>query len=216
MIFLKKAIRFYSLNFILILASLSQSQWKCLLPVVLMLIWFTWELVIEVKYSVARPLSVISSKDGYSRQLLVAVRDISIALPLLWHLYANPGQSASQLSLYLGLIFYVSGIFLRFYAMSTLKNYFTMVINVGDKQNIVTTGPYSRIRHPGYLALMMIYLAPTLIISNNFFMLLAMFFLSFLALSYRIFLEEKMLLIKFKDEYQAYCMRVKGALFPRG
>lgn len=51
----------------------------------------------------------------------------------------------------LALLIMVFGIALRLWAARTLGEYYTRTLLATDKQRVVTAGPYTIIRHPGYL-----------------------------------------------------------------
>ena len=77
------------------------------------------------------------------------------------------------------------------------------------KQKFVSDGPYRRIRHPIYMAFLMI-LGSTLFISANWFIGLAWIGMT----ASRIRFEEEIMVERFGDEYLEY-MRGTGGLFSR-
>jgi protein-S-isoprenylcysteine O-methyltransferase len=51
----------------------------------------------------------------------------------------------------LGIILIITGSIIRINAIVTLKNAFTVNLAISDKQKLIETGIYKRIRHPAYL-----------------------------------------------------------------
>jgi protein-S-isoprenylcysteine O-methyltransferase Ste14 len=47
---------------------------------------------------------------------------------------------------------FAAGIILQSAAMWTLRGFYTVRLGVKSGQRLVTTGPYRRVRHPGYLS----------------------------------------------------------------
>ncbi|MFA0834075.1 MAG: isoprenylcysteine carboxylmethyltransferase family protein [Methanobacterium formicicum] len=81
-----------------------------------------------------------------------------------------------------------------------------------ENQELVTTGIYSRVRHPFYLSILVLFLGVA-IISQNLWGLI--FFILFIAgLIIRMKKEEKELILKFGEEYIEYINKTPR-LFPR-
>jgi protein-S-isoprenylcysteine O-methyltransferase Ste14 len=77
---------------------------------------------------------------------------------------------------------------------------------------LITTGPYSHIRHPLYLTYLVFNFITTLIAANWFFFLVILFGL--VSLYPRIQAEERMLLEEFGEAYRRYMQRT-GRLIPK-
>jgi len=85
-------------------------------------------------------------------------------------------------------------------------------LQLRDGRHLVTTGPYARVRHPLYTAMLGLSVAFALVTANWIFVLLAA--LGIGGVVARVPREEQMMLEEFGDEYRAY-MRVTGRYFPR-
>jgi protein-S-isoprenylcysteine O-methyltransferase Ste14 len=104
-----------------------------------------------------------------------------------------------------------SGLIVRIHSMMTLKRYFTYAVAKVDDQQLVDTGLYQFIRHPGYLGQMMIFLGISISLSN-WLSLLAMFIPITIGYGYRIRVEEMFMLEQFGKKYSDYQKRTKRIL----
>lgn len=93
----------------------------------------------------------------------------------------------------IGVIFIITGIM-------TLGEYFTASIN---PKGLVTHGIYSKIRHPIFIGVILVYFGLEFIFQSVYGLLLVIFVLIPFYI-YSAIEEEKMLSKKFKDQYTAY------------
>jgi len=114
-----------------------------------------------------------------------------------------------------GLVLAADAIVLLGYALVFLvfkeNSYAGRTIRVEKGQKIVTTGPYSLIRHPMYAGTLLMYLATPIALGS--YVAIWPFLLMIPLLVYRIRNEEKVLK-KGLDGYQEYCRKVKYRLVP--
>ena len=78
---------------------------------------------------------------------------------------------------------------------------------------LITTGPYSSVRHPMYTAIFGFAMGLALLTANGLFVILAL--LVIVGLIVRVPREEQMMVEAFGEEYRAY-MRRTGRFFPKG
>ena len=90
---------------------------------------------------------------------------------------------------------------------------FSPKLRIKKEQTLITTGPYKRIRHPMYVAFILLHIAVFLIVANwiigvtwNVFIILI--------IAIRVKPEEKMMEERFGDEYSEYMKRT-GRFLPR-
>jgi protein-S-isoprenylcysteine O-methyltransferase Ste14 len=102
-----------------------------------------------------------------------------------------------------GILAMLLGIVLRWWAFRTLGEYYTRTLRISADQTIVRRGPYKLIRHPGYLASLMMWLGAALATGNWLAFVIVLVAL-FYAYHYRIQAEEQMLLTLQNREYEAY------------
>jgi protein-S-isoprenylcysteine O-methyltransferase Ste14 len=106
----------------------------------------------------------------------------------------------------LGVIFTVIGLMIRIHSILTLKQYFTYFVAKVDNHQLVETGLYKVIRHPGYLGQLMIFLGISISLSN-WLAILAMMLPVALGYGYRIKVEEKFMLEQLGKDYLNYQAR---------
>jgi protein-S-isoprenylcysteine O-methyltransferase Ste14 len=96
---------------------------------------------------------------------------------------------------------------LRVSSMRTLGEFFTRTLVTFDDQQLVERGPYRWLRHPGYLARLLVFLPGILVLSAN------ALYVALVAAIYtevyrrRTAAEEAMLLARFGDAYAGYRRR---------
>jgi protein-S-isoprenylcysteine O-methyltransferase Ste14 len=113
-----------------------------------------------------------------------------------------------------GTILAVCGLALRMWAVLTLKHRYTRTLLIQDDHSIERGGPYRFARHPGYLGSLLTLNGVALASGNSvtfFISLLA----TFAAYSYRIRVEDRMLVAELGPAYDEYRRQV-GALTPWG
>jgi protein-S-isoprenylcysteine O-methyltransferase Ste14 len=94
----------------------------------------------------------------------------------------------------------------------TLGKEWSSPLRIRERHHLVTTGPYARIRHPIYTALLSFLASITLISADWLFV--AVLVLSIVDLTLRMPREEQMMIATFGEEYEAYRQRT-GRLLPR-
>jgi protein-S-isoprenylcysteine O-methyltransferase Ste14 len=98
------------------------------------------------------------------------------------------------------------------WSQATLGKAWSPHLQMREEHHLVTTGPYARIRHPIYLALIGFLTGIALVTANWFFV--ALLVVSIVVLALRIPKEEQMMIEDFGEEYKAYMHRT-GSLFPK-
>jgi protein-S-isoprenylcysteine O-methyltransferase Ste14 len=112
-----------------------------------------------------------------------------------------------------GLAVAVCGGILWVYTVQHLGRNLTDTVVTRRQHVLVTTGPYRWVRHPFYIACLLMLLGVSLTMAN-WFILLASSILWFAFLFPRTRIEEQNLLDRFGDDYRNYAQRV-GRFVPR-
>jgi protein-S-isoprenylcysteine O-methyltransferase Ste14 len=113
----------------------------------------------------------------------------------------------------LGFILIAFGLFIRIKSLLTLKHYFTYTVTKVEKHELIETGLYKTIRHPGYLGQLIIFtgIATTL---SNWLSVVLMLIPVLTGYIYRIKVEEKFMSKQFGEEYILYQKRT-NRLIPK-
>jgi protein-S-isoprenylcysteine O-methyltransferase len=102
-----------------------------------------------------------------------------------------------------GIAIMFCGITLRVWALQTLGKFYTRTLRVTESHKVVQEGPYKRVRHPGYLGVILVLVGAGLA-TVNWIAAVIVTLITLTAYRYRITSEEDMLLTSFGDQYREY------------
>ena len=97
------------------------------------------------------------------------------------------------------------------WVQATLGRQFSAQLQIRKEHELITTGPYARVRHPLYTAIIGIGVAFALVTANWLFVIMAVWVA--VGLAARIPKEERMMIDEFGERYREY-MRHTGRLLP--
>jgi len=100
---------------------------------------------------------------------------------------------------------------LKWWAMLTLDEYWSVQIEIRESHKLIKDGPYRYLRHPAYLSNLMAYLGVPLI-ANAYYTLIGALIIYVPFNLIRLHLEEKELVKKFGEEYEDYRKKVPALL----
>jgi protein-S-isoprenylcysteine O-methyltransferase Ste14 len=106
-----------------------------------------------------------------------------------------------------GAVLCIAGLGFCIWARFTLGRNWSGVVTLKGGHELITSGPYALVRHPIYTGLLTMFVA-TVIVRGHVAGLIAMPFV-FVSLWIKLRHEEKLMLMKFPNEYAAYQQRVK-------
>ena len=153
---------------------------------------------------------------------LLAIASMIVAtygnlIAALLYLFESPWINWSYFHFPLGLR--VVGIILGIFSISylywvgrTLANFYSYTVEIQEDHRLITTGPYSNVRHPMYTGTLLFLFSQVLVSDNWLFLVILLSLIPFLHV--RIEKEESLLLERFGEEYAAY-MRRTGRILPR-
>jgi len=102
-----------------------------------------------------------------------------------------------------GLVLGAVGLVVRYVAFTTLGRFFSRILREVEDHQLVTSGIYGYIRHPGYLSDFLIFIGAALAMGNLIVMIvIPVTFVA--AYAYRIHIEEEMLIGIFGERYREY------------
>ena len=107
-----------------------------------------------------------------------------------------------------GLLLTAAGLAIRLWSIHALSANFSYVVHVGEKQTLVTRGPYRLVRHPAYLGLLLYFTGLPVILCDSWALLLILAYVV-PAVVRRIWREERWLAERFGAEFAAWKSRTK-------
>lgn len=148
------------------------------------------------------------SSDRFSVWLILVMSLVSVVVPVVHWGYFLPEKSNYNWAFFTGAAMIVAGISFRAMAVRYLGKYFTATVQIKDDHHLITSGPYSIVRHPSYTGAFLAIVAGGVVLGS-----LMGFIISCIAMMIayyvRIGIEEKELTERFGDEYRLYQQRTK-------
>jgi protein-S-isoprenylcysteine O-methyltransferase Ste14 len=146
-----------------------------------------------------KPLKDVSSLTNFA---LIPVAGIAI-----WLGYARIGVLPHWL-FYPGLMVFVLGLAFTVWSYRTLGRFFSLEVQVQRTHEVVDTGPYRLLRHPGYAGVLFGFTGLGLAL-QSWVSVLVLLLATTAALAYRAQIEEKFLVAELGDAYVRYMARTK-------
>lgn len=150
----------------------------------------------------------LTSKRGDRGSMLIIWVVILTSLTAGFFYAGRRYHMTSYLSSILGIAIYLAGMIIRWLSILQLKDAFTVDVAVSKGQQLKKDGFYRTVRHPSYLGILLIIIGLG-IGMNNIISFLITVVPVFIALSYRINVEEKLLNEFFGNEYREYSLLTK-------
>lgn len=121
-------------------------------------------------------------------------------------------ESATPWLKAIGVIFFGTGVFLRYWGIIHLKTQFTRHVTVQQGDGIVSTGPYRKLRHPLYTGLLLIAVGMALFFQSIIMAVIGGVLVGW-TLVRRMDGEEELLIKEFGEEYREW-MKRRARLIP--
>lgn len=147
----------------------------------------------------------VRSDRGSGLLILISVfGSISIA-----NVFARSGFAVLPVAaFYVGLAMMVMGMAVRFWAVASLRTFFSYTVQIKEGHHVIASGPYRFVRHPAYAGSLLTMVGVGFALqSGGAVLLIAIVFLA--AFGYRIQVEERALVGSLGEEYLSYAKRVK-------
>ncbi|MFK4291310.1 protein-S-isoprenylcysteine O-methyltransferase Ste14 [Bacillus sp. RC240] len=103
--------------------------------------------------------------------------------------------------LFLGVIIGLIGVWIRFSSMKILGRFYSRNVGMQGGHKLIQNGLYKYVRHPGYLGSFLTFLGFAI---SSFIAIIINIILFFLVYSYRIKIEERILITLFGEQYKQY------------
>jgi protein-S-isoprenylcysteine O-methyltransferase Ste14 len=151
-----------------------------------------------------RPTEVRSDRGSGLLILLAIFGSISVA-----NAFAASGIALlPKASFYIGVAMMLLGMAFRFWAVSTLRSFFSYTVQIKEGHRVIESGPYRFVRHPAYTGSLLTIVGVGFALQSwGAVLLIAIVFL--VAFGYRMQVEERALVASLGDEYLSYAKRVK-------
>lgn len=146
--------------------------------------------------------SVKKKRDKGSMVLLWVVITISLTIGFNLADYRT-WNSMNNFIASLGLLLFSLGLIIRWATIIQLKKAFTVDVAINQEHELKTDGLYKILRHPSYFGLLLMFSGLS-IGMNSLLSFLVITLPVFLAISYRIYVEEAVLLEEFGAKYEEY------------
>jgi protein-S-isoprenylcysteine O-methyltransferase Ste14 len=160
------------------------------------------------KDSVAKSLKTTEHDKGTSRlmQVVGVVFVVVLLLTVLLNQFRIGIVEPHLVFTAIGVALMATGVVLRAVAMRTLGKFFTRTLQIREGHHVVSDGIYRRVRHPGYLADIILFIGSGIATSNviTTVVILGVILPAFLR---RIAAEEQMLTDQLGQEYTDYKTR---------
>lgn len=109
---------------------------------------------------------------------------------------------------YAGLAMILLGIAFRFWAVASLRSFFSYTVQIKEGHHVIESGPYRFVRHPAYAGSLLTIVGVGFALQSwGAVLLIAVVFLA--AFGYRMRVEERALVDSLGEEYLSYSKRVK-------
>lgn len=164
-------------------------------------LWLLWGVVLGSGRGVGRA----SIHEQRQHRVVVLQGALCFALMMLapWEYvtFGGPLPREGPLPL-VGVLLFAAGVALQWLALRELGSFYTSRLGIQEGHRMVTSGPYSLVRHPGYLSSLATVAGMAL--SMGSLLTIGATVLSVIVVVWRIRGEEEMLVEAFGDEYRAY------------
>jgi len=167
-------------------------------------IWFISEIAINRVFR--SPGHDHNDQDKGSLQLIWVIVYVAIAIGIFCAVSIDTPLSHGLVLPGVGLLLILLGMGLRFFSIYALGGFFTVEVAIQTHHTIKTDGIYRRIRHPSYAGSLLSFTGFGISL-NNWVSVLVIVCLVFLAMRYRMAIEERVLLEQFGREYADYMER---------
>jgi protein-S-isoprenylcysteine O-methyltransferase Ste14 len=174
--------------------------------IVVSLLWLGSEIILT---RIKRSQPTDAQLDKFSIRKLWITIFVSVNLGVLvGHQPIGFFEGVSRIFPIAGITLIICGLFIRWFAILSLKRQFTVDVSIRKDHRMIKEGIYRFIRHPAYAGSLLSFLGLGLYFSNYLSMLI-IFVPICVAFLHRIRVEEEALIHAFGSEYLDYCASTK-------
>jgi protein-S-isoprenylcysteine O-methyltransferase Ste14 len=186
-------------------------SYKLIIIIAFSYLYGFFEIFMSVRQRLKRKSSIVSSGDKGSIWIMIILTAIgytlsfSIAATKFGRIYYWDIFFAA------GVLLIIIGMIIRIKAILELKQHFTYTVTEIENHELIETGLYKSIRHPGYLGQLLIFMGTSISLSN---WLSVVFMMIPVLLGYqnRIIVEERFMIKQLGQKYIDYQKRTKRVI----
>ncbi|RKP57988.1 isoprenylcysteine carboxylmethyltransferase family protein [Cohnella endophytica] len=148
-----------------------------------------------------KPIKEVTTKDNSNKIIGMTLLGMIVVPSFIFYEFAN-----SKLIIYLlivGMLMSCVGVWIRFSAIRVLGRFYSRKVGFQEEHKVIQVSWYKYIRNPGYLGTLLTYLGFA-ISTSSWISVIVNIALYFLAYTYRMNIEERVMKSEFKDEYIQY------------
>ena len=167
-----------------------------------------FEIFMGVRQRLNRKRDIVSSGDKGSIWILFLL--IAVGYYLAFRIGATKIGRIYHWDLFfgIGVVFIITGMVIRIVSILKLKQHFTYTVTKIENHELIETGFYKIIRHPGYLGQLIIFMG-TAIAFSNWLSVIAMMIPVVIGFINRIKVEERFMIKQMGEKYIDYQKRTK-------
>ena len=147
---------------------------------------------------------------GFMSLIIFVAAFFIISLSVGYYIFTD--NMINPTILYIGLLIFILIHIIRILVTRKMKKSYNLYITPTEKSQLITTGANNIVRHPIYL-LYTLEITALLMVWFNYIGFIALM-IDIIATLHRINEEEKLLMNKFKTDYENYKRKVKFKIFP--
>ena len=173
--------------------------------IIFCLIWIISEIILN-KMTILKKSDDTKISDNNSLAVIWIAVFLSVIISVFFAEFLKIGNISKYELLFtiLSLLLIIIGSLIRYKAISILKKAYSVNVSVSKDQKIIKKWLYKKIRHPGYLGMLISFTGLGLSF-RNIYAFFAVIIINIISLLNRICLEEKVMKEHFGNEYENYC-----------
>ena len=181
---------------------------KLLIIIAFSYLYGFFEISMSIRQRLGRKKEIVNKGDKGSIWILIGLTAVGYFLAFNFASH-KMGRIYHWDALFIaGAIVVITGLIIRIVSIQTLKQHFTYTVTRIQGHELIQSGLYKHIRHPGYLGQILIFTGTALALSN-YLSVLSMIIPMLLGYLNRIRVEEKFLTGQLGEKYLDYQTRTK-------
>jgi len=188
-------------------------SYKLIIIIAFSYLYGFFEILMSFRQRLKRKSKVVSSGDKGSIWIMIIL--IAVGYSLSFIIGATKiGRIYHWDAFFVaGILLIIIGLIIRIIAILELKQHFTYTVTEIENHELIETGLYKNIRHPGYLGQLLIFIGTAISLSNWLSVVFMMIPVLFGYIN-RIVVEERFMITQLGQKYYEYQKRTKR-LIPR-